>query len=372
MQRMCGFPKGAAYLAVLAAAFVASPCFAQSAGAPPTHCAPAEGVNFVCGVENPEDIVPVPGTHWLITSGMKPGGGLKLVDADSKTARPLYTGAQNELRPDKQMYPHCPAAPDPKTFNTHGIYLRQTGPAQYNLYAVSHSPYEAVQVFRVEMQGNAPALSWSGCVPGLPGYVGNGVAAYSDGTILVTVSDRPGTTKAQELAGILIGNVLTWSPGDAGFSVLRGAILAGDNGLEISPDEKEFYVGGFGSGVIGVYSRSNPAQPLRTTKAPGFMPDNLRWSGNRLLAAGPMFDEPACGGTRLGVVTSPTRTACHRGYMVAELDPTSMTWTVVDYSGPNPEMNGVASGVIVGKTLWIGSNTSEGVAYRTLPEPPQE
>ena len=50
----------------------------------------------------------------------------------------------------------------------------------------------------------------------------------------------------------------------------------------------------------------------------------------------------------------------------------SMTWTVVDYSGPNPEMNGVASGVIVGKTLWIGSNTSEGVAYRTLPEPPQE
>jgi len=55
-------------------------------------CAPMNGWNLVCGNENPEDLVPIPGTRWLIASGMKEGAGLKLVDTDAKTARLFYTG----------------------------------------------------------------------------------------------------------------------------------------------------------------------------------------------------------------------------------------------------------------------------------------
>jgi len=70
-----------AAIVLLAAAVVipASPLSAQTQ--PPqatTSCAPTNGLNFVCGAQNPEDLVPIPGTRWLIASGM-----IKLVDTEA-------------------------------------------------------------------------------------------------------------------------------------------------------------------------------------------------------------------------------------------------------------------------------------------------
>ncbi len=111
------------------------------------------------------------------------------------------------------------------------------------------------------------------------------------------------------------------------------------------------------------------ASRLRQSLAPGFMPDNLRWSGDRLIAAGPMYDEPACGGTRLAVVDNPVLTSCHRGYMVAQFDPKTMAWTILNYAEPNPAISVVSTGVLMGDTLWIGAASAEGIAYRPLPRP---
>ena len=108
---------------------------------------------------------------------------------------------------------------------------------------------------------------------------------------------------------------------------------------------------------------------MRQSVAPGFMPDNLRWSGNRLIAAGPMVDEPACGGTRLAVVDNPVLTACHRGFMFAQLDPKAMTWTILAYAEPNPAISVVSTGVLVGDTLWVGAAAADAIAYRRLPRP---
>src|SRR5258706_16044746 len=85
-----------------------------------TSCAPTNRLNFVCGAQNPEDLVPIPGTRWLIASGMKEGAGLKLVDTDAKTARLFYTGRPAQLRPDTTLFPNSPAPPDASTFNAHG------------------------------------------------------------------------------------------------------------------------------------------------------------------------------------------------------------------------------------------------------------
>ena len=376
-----------AALALLAAAIIpASPLSAQTQ--PPqatTSCAPTNGLNFVCGAQNPEDLVPIPGTRWLIASGMKEGAGLKLVDTDAKTARLFYTGGPAQQRPDTTLFPNCPAPPDASTFNAHGIYLRRAQvPGLYMLYVVSHGELESIQIFTVDVKGLEPSLTWTGCVPmpeGNKAYANlgsratssrvaaNAVAAFSDGTIIATVPQRPGTTNAQRLRGEPTGDVVEWKPGTDSFRVVPGTQLAGNNGIEISLDEKEFYVVSFGTHTIVVFSRQDPRKPLRQSLAPGFMPDNLRWSGDRLIAAGPMYDEPACGGTRLAVVDNPVLTSCHRGYMVAQFDPKTMAWTILNYAEPNPAISVVSTGVLMGDTLWIGAASAEGIAYRPLPRP---
>jgi hypothetical protein len=373
-----------ALLAAAAANF--SPLFAQTS--PPNasaSCPPANGWNFLCGNRNPEDLVLIPGTRWLIATGMVEGAGLKLVDTDAKTARFFYTGAPAQLRPDKALFPNCPAPPDAKTFNAHGLYLRRAQNAGiYRLYIVSHGALESIQVFTIDANGAEPSLTWTGCVPmpeGNKAYpnlgatatparlAANSVAAYSDGTIIATVPQRPGSTNLQRLSGQSTGDVVEWKPGTDAFRVIPGTGLAGNNGIEISLDEKEFYVVSFGAHTVAAFSRENPGKPLRQSVAPGFMPDNLRWSGNRLIAAGPMVDEPSCGGTRLKVIDDPVLTACHRGFMVAELDPTKMAWTILAYAEPNPVISVISAGVVVGDMIWIGSAAADAIAYRSLPRP---
>jgi hypothetical protein len=379
--------RAVAAVVLLAAAITpVSPLSAQAR--PPqatTSCAPSNGLNFVCGAQNPEDLVPIPGTRWLIASGLKDGAGLKLVDTDAKTARLFYTGRPAQQRPDKKLFPNCPAPPDANTFNAHGLYLRRAqAPGLYRLYVVSHGSLESIQVFAVDASSAEPSLTWTGCVPmpeGNKAYsnldpqppssrvAANSVAAFSDGTIIATIPQRPGTTNAQRLRGESTGDVVEWKPGTDSFRVVPGTQLAGNNGIEISLDEREFYVVSFGTHTVVAFSRQDPLKPLRQSQAPGFMPDNLRWSGDRLITAGPMYDEPACGGTRLAVVDNPVLTSCHRGYVVAQLDPRTMAWTILAYAEPNPKIAVVATGVVLGDTLWIGAASADGIAYRPLPRP---
>jgi len=370
--------------ALLAATTNLSPLLAQTKPPQPAApCAPVNGWNLVCGAQNPEDLVPIPGTRWIIASGMKEGAGIKLVDTDAKTLRPFYTGQPAQQRPDKKQFPNCPAPPDAKTFNAHGIYLRRAQePGLYRLYAVSHGALESIQVFTIDGKASEPSLTWTGCVPMPEGnraypnlgsqatssrVAANAVAAFSDGTIIATVPQRPGTTNLQRLRGEPTGYVVEWKPGAESFRVVPGTQLAGNNGIEISLDEKEFYVVSFGTHTVFIFSRQDTRKPLRQSQAPGFMPDNLRWSGDRLIAAGPMYDEPACGGTRLAVVDNPVLTSCHRGFMIAQLDPKTMAWTILAYAEPNPAISVVATGVIMGDTLWIGAASADAIAYRPLP-----
>jgi len=363
-----------------------SPLLAQAQPPQPTtSCAPVNGWNLICGAQNPEDLVPIPGTRWLIASGMQAGAGVKLVDTDAKTARLFYTGQPAQQRPDKKLFGNCPAPPDAKTFNAHGLYLRRAqAPGLYTLYVVSHGELESIQIFTIDANGSQPVLTWTGCVPmpeGNKAYpslgsqatssrvAANSVAAFSDGTIIATVPQRPGTTNVQRLRGEPTGDVVEWKPGTDSFRVVPGTQFAGNNGIEISLDEKEFYVVSFGTHTVVVFSRQDPRKPLRQSQAPGFMPDNLRWSGNRLIAAGPMYDEPACGGTRLAVVDNPVLTSCHRGFMIAQLDPNTMAWTILAYAEPNPAISVVATGVVMGDTLWIGAASADAIAYRPLPRP---
>ena len=328
-------------------------------------CPAGASLNYVCGAEHPEDVVALPGTRWLIASGFAPGAGLKLVDSERHVATRWYDGGPPQIDPDPAVA--CPAPVDPALFNARGLSLRKEADGGYTLYAVNHGGRESIEMFGVTIDDDRPKLRWRGCWMMPPGQVGNAVARFADGTLLVTVLTRPGTTIADFVLGKRTGAVWQWKPGATAFTELRGTRLPGNNGLETDPDERHFYVVSFGWHAVLAYDRRHPNQPLRTIEMPGFMPDNVHWTAGRLVAAGMRLDEPACGGLRKIVNGEADRMLCHRGYAVAAIDPLAGTTTTLAYGEPEPAFNGVSAAAIVGDTLWLGSYQADRLAYRRLP-----
>jgi hypothetical protein len=251
--------------------------------------------------------------------------------------------------------------------NVQGLSLRDAGAGHYTLYAANHGGRESIEVFGVDAKPEVPALTWQGCVMLPPSLAANSVAAYSDGTLLVTVLAHPGRTCADFVEGRNTGGVYQWRPGNSGFKLIPGTELPGNNGIETAVDDSGFFVVAFGRHAILRYSRDDPSAPPVQSMAPGFMPDNIHRDGGRLLTAGMVYDEPACGGIRKVIDGKADEMKCHRGTVVAELDPGSMNFRIIAYSPPDPVVNGASAAVIIGKQLWVASYQSDCLAYRTLP-----
>jgi hypothetical protein len=326
-------------------------------------------MSFVCGADRPEDLALIPGTRWLVASGFNAASSIKLVDTQARTLRRWYTGEPAQVEHDKALFPDCSSPPDPAPFNAQGMRLRPESEGAHRLYVSNHGGREAIEVFRIEggLESSEPTLKWIGCVLMPEGMAANSVSVFPDGTILTTVLNRPGTQIADYVQGRVTGRVYEWEPGTRAFRHVRGADMPGNNGIETSRDGKEFYVVAFGWRAVVVFSHTNPARVLRKAVAPGFMPDNIHWDGDRLIAAGMQYDEPACGGLRKIIDGKADPMLCHRGYTVAHLDPRSMTWSIVAYAEPNPAFNGASTGLIIGDRLWIGSFQSDRIAIRNLP-----
>jgi hypothetical protein len=148
------------------------------------------------------------------------------------------------------------------------------------------------------------------------------------------------------------------------LNLLKGTELPGNNGIEISPDRKS--ISRFPAPTVAVYP-ADTSKPLRTIRTPFYNLDNIHWSGDRLIAAGMMFDEPACGGTRKQIQDAHGNMNCHRGWVVSQLDPKAMRWRILAYGEPNPVFGGIATGLVTAKTLWISSFQMDRVAWRPLP-----
>jgi hypothetical protein len=108
--------------ALFAAVVVSRPVIAPTAQS--TSCAPSGGLTFICGVQNPEDLVQVPDTRWLLASGMAPGSGLHIVDTRAKKVTNLYAAGASNVRADKTRFANCPGPLDPKQAVLHGLSLR--------------------------------------------------------------------------------------------------------------------------------------------------------------------------------------------------------------------------------------------------------
>jgi hypothetical protein len=326
-------------------------------------CAPSGGLSFICGVQNPEDLVLVPKTRWLIASGMAPGSGLHLVDTQAKTTRNLYAAGAPSTRQDRTRYANCPGPLDPKQAVLHGLSLRQAQDGRYTVYATNHGGRESIEVFELDTRGATPAATWIGCVLLPNGLAANSVAAFTDGSLVATVLILPGKTFEDAFAQRNTGVVIAWTPGEKTFRTLPGTELSANNGIETSPDDREFYVVSTTTKRVIAFGRNNPGKPLRVAQLKEFAPDNVRWTAdNRLITAGMLDNEPACGG--------PPRDEkgirCSRGYVAVTIDPKTMAVTEVARGPATPSFTGTAIAMRAGDELWLGSFNADRLAYRSL------
>ena len=331
-------------------------------------CPSTAQFSFVCGAMKPEDLAHIPDTPWVIASGFATGAGLKIVDSRTRRAAFWFSGAAQQIARDP-AYADCDAPPDPALFTARGLSLRVIAPGQARLLVVNHGGREAIEIFSVDFRDPLaqPRLRWRGCLKMPQGHVANSVASYGDGTVIATVLTRPGTSITDFVQGRATGGVYERGPGEGAFRLLPGTVLPGNNGLETARDDSGFYVIAFGLRQVVAYARRDAEQPLWRVEAPEFMPDNIHWDGDRLLMAGMVRDEPACGGVRRIVDGVADGMTCHRGYAVAQLDPETRRVSLVAYGTPDPVFNGVSAAVIVGRELWLGSYQADRIAIRSLP-----
>jgi SMP-30/gluconolaconase/LRE-like protein len=332
------------------------------APAPGAGCAPSGGLNFVCGVQNAEDLVLVPNTRWMVASGMAPGSGLHIVDSAAKTVRNLYAAGTANARADTR-YANCPGPLDAKQAVLHGLALRPAANGRYTVYATNHGGRESVEVFELDMSAAAPTATWIGCVVTPDKMALNSVAAFTDGSLVATVLILPGKTFEDAFAQKNTGVVLAWKPGDKAFQMLPGTELPANNGIETSPDDREFYVASTTTKRIVAFPRNAPYKPLRTAQLKDFGPDNVRWTAdNRLITAGMIDNEPSCG----GAPKTEEAIRCPRGYVVVTIDPKTMAVTEIARGPATPSFTGTAIAMRVGNELWLGSFFADRLAYRPV------
>jgi sugar lactone lactonase YvrE len=321
---------------------------AQAPAAEPLPLCASEGkVQLRCGLRTPEDLVAVPGTDWVVASAYR-GVGLHLISARDKSTSVLYPSAGAGQQFDRATYDTCPGPLTPAEqarFDTNGLGLG-TGPdGQYTLYAVHHGNRESIEVFKLEVRGAAPTVTWIGCVPAPQGVNLNSVVPVPGGGLIASNFLPPGkdaqAARARMMAGEVNGGLWEWHSG-SGWAEVPGSAAAGANGVELSKDGKWIYFNAWGSQAFVRLSRGST--PVKRDEVPlGFRLDNIHWSPDGMILGGGQ-SEPATG----------TR--------VVKIDPATLKVTQLFERADDPTFNHGTVAIQAGNEIWVGTSRSNSIA----------
>ena len=329
-------------------------------------CLPDGDLEFVCGFVDPEDLVSVDDSPWIIVSSLTPGDGLYAIDARDRSWTAL-TGANAPAEShDLERYPSCPGAPS-GDYSTHGLYIAPASSGRHRLYAVVHGSRESIEVYDIDATGDAVELTWIGCAMLPEGLAANSVAALDDGSLLATVPLLPDRTLADAMRDEPTGAVYAWSATDDTWTRVDGSELPYGNGIEVSFDETEFYVASSGRPSVVAFANDNPTRVLRKSEPLDFVPDNLRFGpdGN-LLTAGLMAVDKNCGDVRAAEFDLAEFAACPRPFKVSSFDPDSMAESVVTRQPARAAFSNITMAIVKNDELWIGTFAGDRVAVRPL------
>jgi sugar lactone lactonase YvrE len=328
---------------------------AQAPAPTPAPCTPAGTVQFVCGLQAPEDLVVLPGDQWVVAGAYAGRGGVYLIRASDRSTVFAYPTEKAVERIDAKTYNSCPGPPDAATkakFQTHGLYLLAGTNSVHRLFVVLHGGRESIEVFEVDARQATPALTWIGCAVA-PEPVGlNSVRGLPDGGFIATNflarGGFGGPAMKAMMSGEKNGELWEWHTASQ-WQKLAGTETAGANGLELSQDGRTVYVAAWGTQSFFRVSRGQ-ATPARQEVPLGFRVDNIRWARDgSILAAGQ-------GGTPAASI-------------VVKIDPGTLA--VREVLRHPDTTGGFGAGTVaveVGKELWVGSFRGDRLAIFPLPK----
>jgi len=270
----------------------------SKAGPRAAGCDPAGTVRFICDQVVPEDLFPVPGGEWVLSSGMGPNGAIRAIRIRDKSTIVLFPSGSAKVRPDTKTYPSCPGPIDlsnRERFRAHGLYLRPGKGSVHTLYLVHHGSRESVEIFELDGRATPPVLTWIGCAVAPERMWLNSVVGLPDGGFVVTNFSPLGQIpdlRTKIMSGANNGALWEWHTA-SGWQEVPGSSTPGPNGLELSSDGRWLYIGAWGSESVVRLSRGQT--PVKKDAVPvGFRVDNIRWAPDgTMLAAGQGGDGPS-------------------------------------------------------------------------------
>ena len=311
-------------------------------------------LGYVTDVWNAEDLARVPGTRWLIASGLAgpehPQGHLHLIDTDAKTGEIVEIA----VRPADGDYD--PTPPDWKIFDAHGLDLRPGDGDLHTLFVVNHGGREAIEVFEIDATG--PTVTWIGAIVQDTNVWGNAVVALPDGGVVVTnyldLTDTEAFDKV--FGGRPTGNLKEWHAG-TGWEDVPGSECCAPNGVNVSADGRWLYMNSWATRRFIRLSRG--IADVRRDEVPiGFLTDNVKWSedGASILIAGQASEPPTVFAAYDGQPIANFRVGA------ARIDPTTLAVEVL-VDGEYDGYGTAATALEVDGQLWLSNARGDRIAY---------
>jgi hypothetical protein len=345
----------APHLLVLSILSFAIGCATGSPMGASTSCEPKGPARPICGFQNPEDLVALPGNEAILVSeyGSMAGdhsGDLAIFVLESEERRVLFRGGDAAGSQPTWGDPSCPGPPS-VAFSPHGIHLSTRPDDSLQLLVVQHGGRESVEFFEVTGSGTEFEVAWRGCVEAPEDAWLNSVAAISGGGFVASNMMSRSAAQDRATSSFLTdeptGHALEWLPGE-GFRILAGTTGVLPNGVEVSRDGRKVFLNLSGESEVRRVDRSTGEIEARAAVP---LPDNARWAPDgRLLIASlmpkPTDDFSSCENLEAGF--------CPLAFQIVALDPDSMQ-TEVLYANEGPPMGGGTIGLQIGHELFIGS-----------------
>jgi hypothetical protein len=316
-------------------------------------------LGFILGPLNAEDLEPIPGTRWMIGSGMVIGeqtqGHLYLIDTKAKTSEEIFP-AGTVYEPVGAPYDTNP--PDASIIDAHGLALRPGDDGVHTLYVVNHGGREAIEIFSIDARGERPTLAWIGAVIQHPGVWGNAVDWLTDGGIVITnyLDLNDPTAFDKVYAGEITGNLKQWHP-DTGWVDVPGTE---PNGVAATRDGRWWFICSWSAKTLIRVSRDRDEVQRDEVKV-DCLADNAKIDTDGKVMIAGQIDEPA------------TVFAAYRGeraavfpFLVMRFDPDTLA-SIEVLRGEHPEYGAAATGTIVGDELWLSNAIGDRIAYLPVP-----